>query len=152
MKNLISGFVFLLLGVWIWSYSASFPELEQGYPGPALFPRFIAVGLVLAGLGLCIGELRRSEARARIGSQLRKASDRLRGLHAAGWARLSAGALIVIAYPWIQPISGTIVALALVCATFGLLLGVRLRVALPVAFLSGAVMYFVFNQLLGVPL
>lgn len=152
MKNLLSGFVTLSLGVWIWLHSAAFPALEQGYPGPALFPRVIAVGLILSGLGLAGQAVLRSEARIRLRSELAPARDALSGARVRGMGRLLAGATVVVAYPWIQSVVGTIAAIALVCATFGLLLGVRARVALPTAIVSGAVVYFVFNQLLGVPL
>ena len=39
----------------------SFPELDNGYPGPALFPSVLAVLFIFCGLGLIIQGLRRRE-------------------------------------------------------------------------------------------
>ncbi len=39
----------------------SFPELDNGYPGPALFPSVLAVLFILCGIGLIIQGLRKRE-------------------------------------------------------------------------------------------
>ncbi len=39
----------------------SFPELDNGYPGPALFPSVLAVLFIFCGIGLIIQGLRRRE-------------------------------------------------------------------------------------------
>ena len=152
MKDLISGLICLILGVWIWTYSGSFPELEQGYPGPALFPRLIGGALAAAGLSLSIQASRRFDSWGRVRGRFERAREAFVGEGKLGLGRLALGSLVVIAYPWIQPFTGTILAIAVVCAAFGFLLDVRARVAVPTAVVSGVVIYLVFNELLGVPL
>ena len=50
-EALVAGLA-VLLGLGTWYLSSSLPTTEEGYPGPALFPRLLAVGLVLGGLAL----------------------------------------------------------------------------------------------------
>ncbi|MDE2955947.1 MAG: tripartite tricarboxylate transporter TctB family protein [Bacteroidota bacterium] len=45
----IPGLAIILLAGLVWISSRQFPTLPEGYPGPALFPRVIAVLLLLAG-------------------------------------------------------------------------------------------------------
>ena len=55
----LSGLGLLALAAAIFWISRGFPSIAGDPVGPALFPRIIAVGLALAGLGLVIGAWRR---------------------------------------------------------------------------------------------
>ncbi len=48
-KDYIGGGIFVALGVFIWSMTLQFPELEGGHPGPSLFPRVLAFLFILFG-------------------------------------------------------------------------------------------------------
>ena len=39
----------------------SFPELDNGYPGPALFPTVLAVLFIICGIGLIVQGIRKRE-------------------------------------------------------------------------------------------
>lgn len=142
MRTLISGLLCTLLGAAIWFYSGTFPELPEGYPGPGLFPRIIAAGLLLSGLALLA-----QGARLR-----RQREDAVLRPVPAGLLRLAGGLLVVVLYPWLKDVSGTMAALALICLAVAWMLGVSLRVAVPTAIGSGVLIYLVFSELLRVPL
>ena len=46
------GTVLILFGTAVLLYTRGFPTLEEGYPGPALFPNVLAVLFLIAGLVL----------------------------------------------------------------------------------------------------
>jgi putative tricarboxylic transport membrane protein len=142
MRTLVSGAIFTVLGAAIWFYSGTFPVQPEGYPGPSLFPRVIAGGLVLSSMAL-IAE----------GFRLRKRQEEAILIPEwAGILRLVAGIAVVLIYPWVQGVLGTIAALSVVGLVMAVTLRVRLLVALVTAVASAALIYVVFNQLLGVPL
>lgn len=47
--DLIGGGIFLALGIFIFIFTSGFPTLDKGHPGPALFPRILAVLFVAFG-------------------------------------------------------------------------------------------------------
>jgi putative tricarboxylic transport membrane protein len=51
----------ILFGIAVILYSRNFPSLENGYPGPSLFPIVLAVLFILAGVILGVQGLRRRE-------------------------------------------------------------------------------------------
>jgi putative tricarboxylic transport membrane protein len=51
----------ILFGIAVILYSRNFPSLENGYPGPSLFPIVLAVLFILAGVILGVQGLRRGE-------------------------------------------------------------------------------------------
>ncbi len=54
--------LFLILGsVLVLWHVQSFPSLENGYPGPALFPTVLAVLFIFCGIGLIIQGVRQRE-------------------------------------------------------------------------------------------
>ena len=137
-KEIINGVTLLLLGIWIWWYSGKFPSQEEGYPGPALFPRLISVGLAGCGLGLLLS--RSSEESAE--------SDPVSG----DWLRLSLGAVLICLYPILQPVVGFFPSLTGVCFGMGILLRVKLWVAAVTALLTAGLLQTLFSNLLGVAL
>ena len=61
-RDYISGIFLLALSGWLWWYTGSFPQLDEGYPGPSLFPRLIALGLFLAGISIIFKGMRNKGA------------------------------------------------------------------------------------------
>ena len=136
---MISGVFCTLLGLAIWFYSGTFPVLEEGHPGPSLFPRLIGTGLVIAGLALVVR-----------GRKL--PTEGLTLPDKPGLMRLLGGVAVVVIYPVLQSLSGTIAALSLSCLAIALILRLRLRTALLTAVGSALLIYAVFDRLLHVPL
>ena len=144
VKNLISGGLMIGLGVWLWIYTGTFPELQERYPGPALFPRVIAIGLVLSGLGL-------------VGSSVRKLAATRQPLQLArpawsGLVRLALGLGLLALYPLMQGGLGFIPTVSLLSFVIAVVLKARLTVAALTAVLSTVLLYWLFTGLLGVPL
>jgi putative tricarboxylic transport membrane protein len=138
--DLISGILFLLLGVGILIYVQGFPNLQDGYPGPALFPGIVGGGLCLTGLALLLSSLRKRDKAFPL-SLRRKPTL---------WVLLAllVVAIFPLAYPWL----GFITSLGMVCLGIALLLGVNWKWAIPTAILTSLGIYGLFNLLLGVAL
>ena len=56
----IGLFLILFAAVVLW-HVQSFPSLDNGYPGPALFPSVLAVLFIFCGIGLIIQGIRQRE-------------------------------------------------------------------------------------------
>ena len=56
----IGLFLIIFAAVVLW-HVQSFPSLDNGYPGPALFPSVLAVLFILCGVGLIIQGVRQRE-------------------------------------------------------------------------------------------
>lgn len=136
----ISAIVLCLLGLGIWWHSGSFPALEEGYPGPSLFPRLIAVGLLLSGLGLGWSAIRKAGAGAAAPQE------------PSSLLKLAIGLGLVGLYPLLQPLLGFIVSLGLICLGIALLLGVKPWIAVVSAVATVLFIFFTFEMLLGVTL
>ncbi len=48
-KDYIGGGIFAALGVFIWALTFQFPVLEDGHPGPSLFPRVLGTLFFIFG-------------------------------------------------------------------------------------------------------
>ena len=142
LRNSVAGVLLAGLGVWIWVYTEAFPALQEGYPGPALFPRIIAAGLALAGLGFVAGSLRHR-------GEIRQVLQRPAWL---GVARLALGVGLVALYPLMQTWLGFIPTISILCFVIAVALKVRLVVAAVTAVLGTLLLYGLFTGVLGVPL
>lgn len=145
LVRLLSGLAMGLLGAAVWIYAGSFPELDDGHPGPALFPRVIAIGLAAGGLGLLAGLVRQRWAGGWRGR------DPVR-LNRRGLLRWSGGLVLVALYPFATNLVGFIPALSVLMLAVALLLQARPLPALITAVVSAVVIYGLFTGLLGVPL
>lgn len=130
----------------IWLYTAEFPQLEEGYPGPSLFPRIIASGLGLAGIIIIIQGFRSWNR------SLLKDAKPINGDSLYPYLRLGLGLVAVGLYPILQPWIGFIPSISMVCFALALLMKVKIRYALPIAVITALVLYSMFYYLLGVSL
>ena len=144
LNNLIAGSLMTGFGMWIWIYTGTFPELQEGYPGPALFPRIIAIGLVFSGLGFVGGGLRRI-------ATIRQALPLPRPAW-PGLIRLALGIGLLALYPLMQGWLGFIPTISILSFFVAIVLKARLIVAAITALLSTFALYGLFTGLLGVPL
>lgn len=134
-RHAISGVLVAGLGVAIWLATLPFPELDSGYPGPALFPRAIAIGLVLSSAWLL--------ARARGPRTLALPS-------APALVRCALCLGCVCTFPLLHSLLGSAVAAGLVAAGVGLLFGIRLLHAAATGAVVAALVQLLFVLLLGV--
>jgi len=57
-NNAVFGVLIALFSVAVWVYSGTFPEMPGQAYGPSLFPRLIAAGLFVCGIGLVLDGIR----------------------------------------------------------------------------------------------
>jgi putative tricarboxylic transport membrane protein len=128
----------------IWFYAGTFPALPEGYPGPALFPRWVAAGLILSGLGLVIGNIKQLP-------HLKKAAASVR-IDTAALGYLALGAGLAALYPLLQEWLGFVPTVSLL--SFGVAYALKARPipALATAVAGTVLIYWLFTGLLGVPL
>ena len=58
VSNTAIGFGVIVFGIWVIWYAKDFPKLEEGYPGPSLFPMVLAVLFIAAGAVLIFQDIR----------------------------------------------------------------------------------------------
>jgi len=141
--DLIITAILLILAAWIWYYSGRFPDLPEGYPGPKLFPRIIALGLALIGLS--------------IGVRLfifgaKSDGDRPGSNQSKSPVRLVVGVILMGLFPVITPLLGFVISLLAVGVLMGFVLQVKWWKALLTAGITTAGIYLIFAELLKVPL
>ncbi|MEX1328103.1 MAG: tripartite tricarboxylate transporter TctB family protein [Desulfobacterales bacterium] len=61
VSNTAIGLVLILFAAVVLWHVQSFPSLDNGYPGPALFPSVLAVLFIFCGIGLIIQGVRQRE-------------------------------------------------------------------------------------------
>ncbi len=54
VSNTVIGLGTVIFSIWVLFYASNFPKLEQGYPGPSLFPMVLAVLFIFAGIVLIV--------------------------------------------------------------------------------------------------
>ena len=141
--DFINGLLLLAFGAWIWWYANSFPNLPDGNPGPALFPKVISVGFLLLGLSLLIF------------SWFSKATEQQELSEKAVQGQflpLLAGLVLVCSYPLLRPVLGFLATLAIICFLMALLFKVKLPIALLAAGLTSGLVFLIFSKLLRVAL
>ena len=142
-RDLFSGLILMAIAASLWSITMTFPTLNDGYPGPALFPQIIAILLGLLGLYLCLASIL-SKQTAHPSSELDQQKGRL--------TLFFGGILLVVIFPLLIDHVHFIVIMGGFILFFGLILQNPLWKAILTALLSAVLIYAMFTQLLGVPL
>ena len=139
---LLSGLM-VAVGIGVWILTATFPTLDEGYPGPSLFPRLLASGLIIGGGVLIVGSLR---------AWRQSSAPRTPFLDShAGFLKVLATALLVILVPFVMPLIKLVGAAAVAAGLFTLMLGSGAVRSLMVAVMTALIVYVLFARLLGVP-
>ncbi|MGK0617656.1 tripartite tricarboxylate transporter TctB family protein [Meiothermus cerbereus] len=131
----------LALGLAAWFPSNAFPRTAEGYLGPALFPKLLAVVLVLASLTLLYRNLRQ----AGLGPSFAL-------LAWPNLLRIGGILLALLLAPWALGKLGLLGSAGLLVLLSCLLLGARWLEALLTALFMVGFVYLVFVQMLKVPL
>lgn len=133
----------IFLGIAVWVLSASFPRLDDGAPGPSLFPRVISTGLIVGGVVLALSAIK----------DLRSRLDTLPFLHSrTGLFKVLATVAITAAVPFLMPFITLVGGAAVAATLFTLLIGGDLPRSLGVGVVTAVMVYGVFGRLLGVPI
>ncbi len=124
------------LGIAAWQASAGLPSTPEGYPGPALFPRVLAVVLLVVGLAVLAQALRRGWQPPR--ESLLRSAPTLFVAAALGAA------------PWLLSKLGLAASAGLYAAVVALLLGAPRLHGLLVGLTMGALVHLFFVTFLKV--
>ena len=141
-RDVLSGSLLIVFSFLLWFQALSFPKLENGYPGPALFPQLIACCLGMLGVYLVA---RSVFSKVTLSPDSNKAS---RGKV----LRLFTGIILVATYPLFVHHIHFIPIMAGLIFFFGVILNNKPWKAMLTAVLSAGLIYALFTQLLGVPL
>ena len=141
-RDAVSGSLLIVLSLLLWLQTLSFPKLENGYPGPALFPQLIACCLGMLGAYL----VARSIVSKNTFSPSPQKSSKGKVL------RLFTGIILVATYPLLVHHIHFIPIMAGLIFLFGIILNNKPWKAMLTAVLSAGLIYALFTQLLGVPL
>lgn len=142
-RDVISGLFFVVFSGFLWSLTTTFPQLDNGYPGPALFPQLIAVLLGVLGIYLGIRAILLKHPSSKSTSNNEPKGKVL---------RLLTGIFLVSTYPLLVNHVHFIPAMAGLILFFGLILKNKPWQAMLTAVLSAGLIYALFTRLLGVPL
>lgn len=141
----LSAFM-VLLGITVWIFAGRFPKLDDGQPGPALFPQVLSAGFVLGGLVLGLSALKDLRS-------YHAGPDKLDFLHShAGFLKVLATLVLAALVPLIMPSITLVGGAAIAAALFALLIGTDLPRSLVVGVFTALIVYGLFGKLLGVPL
>ena len=151
-QRLISAIGLLLFGIAVFLYAATFPDENDGYPGPGAFPQVLSALVALCGLGLFFLREKPSSSTSETEEIARQAAY---DSWFSGWQRLLLGIVIIALVPILIDYIEFIPILAGVCLAIVIILDRRplgiLR-GLLVACLTAAFVYLIFTYLLGVQL
>ena len=142
-RDLISGILLIGFSIFLWIQTTAFPQLDDGYPGPALFPQLIAFLLGLLGFYLFAKSILHT---SNASTPDVKHATRGRVL------RFFTGIILVSTYPLLVNYVHFVPIMAGLILFFGLLLNNKPWKAMLTAVLSAGIIYALFTQLLGVPL
>lgn len=145
--EVLNGGVLVLLGIAIWLYAGTFPDLDEGYPGPALFPRLISTGFTLAGLALLIKHLPKLIAGESSASSVSGPTN----VETRGYSLL-AGISLVVLFPFLSDWIGFLPTLGISILGIALLFRINYLQSGLIAVGTLGTIYLTFNVLLGVPL
>lgn len=146
--EVLNGILLLLLGLAIWLYSGTFPDLQEGYPGPALFPRLISSGFAISGLVLLIAHLPKVFAPGTQQTSGKPSS----AINEPRIYTLLGGISIVALFPFISELAGFLGALGISVLAIALLFRINYLKSALLAVGTLSMIYLTFNVLLGVPL
>ena len=142
-SDLISTFLILILAVAIWLTANKFPNLPEGYPGPNLFPRVIAIGFIITAGFLLLNYFNKKPTATPVKMQETAQPNTL---------KLIAALFAISLFPILSPLLGFIPALCLSGIAMGFTFSIKWWKAIAVSVSTTLIVYILFSQLLGVPL
>jgi putative tricarboxylic transport membrane protein len=142
--RLIGGISTILLSLAVWFQADRFPNLQDGHPGPALFPKAVAIALLLCGIYLTVEGSRAGPAAAVERTEREPIGPAAR--------RIGAVLAAIAAYPFAHEAIGFVPTVGAICFLVAVLLDAKPLHAGGTALGATVVIYLLFTQILGVPL
>lgn len=136
----------LLLGLAVFLMAGRFPRLDDGQPGPALFPQVLSAGFVLGGLALALSGLKDLRA-------YHAQPNKVDFLHShAGFIKVLVTLVIAACIPLLMPLITLVGGAGLAAALFTVLIGGKPGGAVGVGLFTALMVWGLFHRLLGVPI
>lgn len=142
-NDLISGGIFMGLGICILGLTFPFPSLDKGHPGPALFPNILAVLFIFFG-GFLLGKRLKSRIEPIAGPEEKAPPQVL------GNAFFALG--IILAFLLLESTLGFLLTSFFLLFVFTKKLGTSLFASAVSSILITVFVYFLFYKVLRVPL
>ena len=121
----------------------SFPKLDNGYPGPALFPSVLAVLFILCGIGLIIQGFRKRENILKID---------LGSVSLAGWINIAFVLGAIVCYIFFSDYIGFLIFSFVILMILMKWLKVKIILSLVMSISVTLAIYLLFAKILLVPL
>ena len=138
----IGLFLIIFAGV-VLVHVQSLPELDNGYPGPALFPSVLAVLFILCGIGLIIQGIRKREKVLKFDTG---------AVSRAGWINIAFVLSAILCYIFFSDFVGFLIFSFVILVILMKWLKVRTSLSLLMSVGVTLAIYLLFAKILLVPL
>ena len=142
-SNTFIGLLLIIFASAVLIHVQSFPKLNNGYPGPALFPEVLSVLFIFCGVGLVIQGIRRREKVLKFD---------LGNVTAAGWINIFFVLGTVFCYIFFAEYIGFLIFSFVILMILMKWLKVKILPSLIMSIIVTLSIYILFAKLLLVPL
>jgi putative tricarboxylic transport membrane protein len=143
VSNTAIGLMLIVFSCAVLVHVQSFPKLDNGYPGPALFPSVLAVLFIFCGIGLIIQGVRKREKVLKFD---------LGTVTAAGWINIAFVLGTVACYILLAEYVGFLIFSFVILIILMKWLKVKILQSLVMSLAVTLVIYLLFAKVLLVPL
>jgi putative tricarboxylic transport membrane protein len=142
-SNTVIGSLLIIFACVVLIHVQSFPKLDNGYPGPALFPEILSVLFIFCGVGLIIQGVRRRE---------KVLNFDLGNITAAGWINIVFVLGAVVCYIFLAEYVGFLIFSFVILMILMKWLKVKVLPSLIMSAVVTVAIYLLFAKMLLVPL
>jgi len=143
VSNTAIGLLLIVFACAVLVHVQSFPKLDNGYPGPALFPEVLAVLFIFCGLGLIIQGIRQREKVLKYD---------LGSVTLAGWINIAFVLGAVVCYIFLVEYIGFLIFSFVILMILMKWLKVKILPSLVMSIVVTFAIYLLFAKILLVPL
>jgi putative tricarboxylic transport membrane protein len=143
VSNTAIGLLLIFFACAVLVHVQSFPKLDNGYPGPALFPRVLSVLFILCGIGLAIQGIRNRERLLHID---------IGDITLAGWLNIACVLGVILSYIFLVEYLGFLIFSFAILMAQMKWFNVKLLPSLLMSVAVTLAIYLLFAKILLVPL
>ena len=143
VSNTVIGLLLIIFACTVLVHVQSFPKLDNGYPGPALFPEVLSMLFIFCGIGLIIQGIRNRE---------RLLKYDLGAVTLAGWLNIAFVLGTIVCYIFLVEYVGFLIFSFVILMILMKWLKVKLLSSLLMSTTVTLAIYLLFAKILLVPL
>lgn len=143
VSNTLIGLLLIIFACTVLVHVQSFPKLDNGYPGPALFPEVLSMLFIFCGIGLIIQGIRNRE---------RLLKYDLGAVTLAGWLNIAFVLGAIVCYIFLAEYVGFLIFSFVILMILMKWLKVKLLSSLVMSTTVTLAIYLLFAKILLVPL